>query len=96
MRAVIYGDSIHFDPSRSVIANVFDVSTNDKREHFLLLLLLGSLNRFGSTSSNNGFVESKQVYDSLQNMGFSPDQIDFSVARAMDKKLVQLSGKPSE
>ncbi|MDR3727787.1 MAG: hypothetical protein P4K86_12170 [Terracidiphilus sp.] len=94
MRAVIYGDSIHFDPSRSLIANVFDISSNDRREHFLLPLLLGSLERFGSTSSNSGFVESKQLYDSLQNMGFSPDQIDFAVARAVDKKLVQMSGRP--
>jgi len=94
MRAVIFGDSVHFDPGRSVIANVFDISSEDAREHFLLPLLLGTLQRFGTTSSNSGFVESQQVYDALQNTGFTPDQIDFAIARAMDKKLVQLSGRP--
>jgi hypothetical protein len=36
LRAVIYGDEAHYDPSRSYFANLFDVSSLDGREHFLL------------------------------------------------------------
>jgi hypothetical protein len=36
MRAVIYDDHEHYDPSTSPIANLFDISTPDGREHFLL------------------------------------------------------------
>jgi GTPase SAR1 family protein len=96
IRAVIFGDSIHFDPSRSAIANIFDVASNDRREHFLLPLLIGMLERAGSTRSNNGFVEGKFLYDSLQNLAFTPDQIDFAVSRALDKKLIQISGRQNE
>jgi hypothetical protein len=96
MRAIIFGDSIHFDPNRPIIANLFDVSTNDVREHFLLPLLLGTLDHFGGTSGNNGFVDTKYLYDALQNMGFTADQIDFALAHALDKKLVQMSGRPSQ
>ena len=36
MRAVIFGDNEHYDPSTSPIANLFDISSPDGREHFLL------------------------------------------------------------
>ena len=96
MRAIIFGDAIHFDPNRPIIANLFDISSNDVREHFLLPLLLGTLDHFGGSSGNNGFVDTKYLYDALQNMGFTPDQIDFALTRALDKKLVQMSGRPSQ
>jgi hypothetical protein len=93
IRAVIYGDSLHFDPSRSLVANIFDLSSNDGREHFLLPLIIGLLDRSADTRGNNGFVETQYLYDSLQALGFSPDQIDFAVSRAMNHKLIQTSGR---
>src|SRR5436190_24356695 len=41
IRAVIYGDAEHFDPEQSPIANLYDLTTPDGKEHFLLPLLLG-------------------------------------------------------
>jgi hypothetical protein len=93
VRAVIYGDTIHYDPSRSLIANVFDISSRDGREHFLLPLLIGVLDRSPVAALNEGFVETESVYESLQNMGFTPDQIDYSVSKAVDKKLIETSGR---
>jgi hypothetical protein len=92
-RAIIYGDSLHFDPSRSLIANVFDIGTDDTREHFLLPMVIGFLDRTADTRGNNGFVETQYLYDSLQAVGFSPDQIDFAVSRGVNKKLIQTSGR---
>jgi hypothetical protein len=93
IRAVIYGDSEHYDPGRSVIANVFDISSLDRREHFLLPLLIGTLDRAGTTRGADGFVETRFLFESLQNIGFTADQIDFAVSRALDKKLLQMSGR---
>jgi GTPase SAR1 family protein len=92
-RAIIYGDSLHFDPSRSLVANIFDISSEDGREHFLLPLVIGFLDRSGDTAGNGGFVETQYLYDSLQAIGFSPDQIDFAVSRGINAKLIQTSGR---
>ncbi len=92
-RAIIYGDSLHFDPSRSLVANIFDISSDDGREHFLLPLVIGFLDRSADTRGNDGFVETQYVYDSLQAIGYSPDRIDFAVSHAINKKLVQTSGR---
>jgi hypothetical protein len=93
IRAVMYGDFVHFDPSRSAIANMFDISSADGREHFLLPLVIGVLDRSAALRGMDGFVETSYLYDSLQGMGFTPDQIDFAVARGIDKKLIQTSGR---
>jgi hypothetical protein len=93
IRAVIYGDCIHYDPSRSVITNVFDISTRDGREHFLLALAIGTLDHSASTSGVEGFVPTDFLYETLQRMGFTPDQIDFAVARGIDKGLIETSGR---
>jgi hypothetical protein len=93
IRAVMYGDFVHFDPSRSAIANMFDISSADGREHFLLPLVIGVLDRSAALRGMDGFVETSYLYDSLQSMGFTPDQIDFAVSRGIDKKLIQTSGR---
>jgi hypothetical protein len=92
LRAVIYGDGVHYDPDRSAIVNIFDISTLDGSEHFLLPLTIGVLDRSGA-GSTDGFVETERVYDSLQAMGFTPDQIDFSISRGVEKKLIETSGR---
>jgi hypothetical protein len=94
LRAIIFGDTLHFDPSKStVIANVFDLNSTDVREHFLLPLLVGLLSRAGDNNNADGFVHAKFVYDSLQNMGFTASQIDFAISRALDQKLLQTAGR---
>ena len=93
IRAVMYGDSIQYDPSRSVIANVFDISSRDGHEHFIVPLLIGVLDRAIGVVKKDGFVETEFLYESMQKMGFTPDQVDFSLARALDKKLIQSSGR---
>jgi GTPase SAR1 family protein len=93
IRAVIYGDFRYFDPSRSAITNMFDISSHDGREHFLLPLVIGILDRSSAAVGTDGFVETRYLYESLQQVGFTPDQIDFAVSRAIDNKLLQTSGR---
>jgi hypothetical protein len=87
LRAVIYGDFVHYSPLLSVIANVFDVSRNDGREHFLMPLMLAVLRQVGS--DHKGFFQTDEMYKSLQGLGFQADQIDFAIIRALRKRLVE-------
>jgi hypothetical protein len=93
LRAVIYGDAEHYDPTRSNVANVFDVSTADTREHFLMPFLLGLLSAKAVEASDDGFVETAAVYRMLQMLGYNPEQIDVAILRAYRHKLVQTAAR---
>ncbi len=95
LRAVIYGDNVHYDPARSPIANLFDISTLDSREHFLLPILISTIHKWSGPGQENGFVETARVYERLQSLGFTPDQIDVAVVRAYRHKLLETSARRS-
>jgi hypothetical protein len=90
MRAVIYGDFEHYDPAASPVANIFDISSPDGREHFLLPNILAFVDRTGR-SEQEGFVEAKQVHDFCQTLGFLPTQIESSLKKAVRSRLLDPS-----
>ena len=50
-------------PLTSLIVNLFDVQYHDKREHFLLSILLGILNSYISTfAKNDGYLETSSIF----------------------------------
>ncbi|MGD0007111.1 MAG: hypothetical protein ABSE93_00995 [Terriglobia bacterium] len=54
LRAVIFGDHEHYDPAASPLANLFDITQPDGREHFLLANILSYIERVGSVGSAEG------------------------------------------
>lgn len=92
LRAVIFGNSEYYEPDQSPIANLFDVSQIDPKEHFLLPILIGFLNT-GSASSEEGFVDTNLVYERMQSFGFTPEQIDFALTRGYKKKLLETASR---
>jgi hypothetical protein len=91
LRAVIYGDSVYYDPNRSPMTNLFDVHFYDRNEHFLLPILLGTLHSHLVTGKDNGFLDTNKVYGHLQSLGFTVDQIDASISFAYTRKLLETS-----
>jgi hypothetical protein len=92
-RAIIYGDDIHYDPNRSPVANVFDISGLDGREHFLQPILLDYLRKPTASRSAEGFYLIPAVYEYLQQLGFTPEQIDIGVVRLYKKRLIETSAR---
>lgn len=88
LRAVIFGDSEYYEATRSPIANVFDVMSFDKREHFLFLICIGYIEQFGHIGATEGYVLKQQVYGYLQNLGYNIRQIDSVLQRAHSKRLI--------
>jgi hypothetical protein len=88
-RAVIYGDHEYYSSDASFILNLFDISTNDAKEHFLSPILLAQLHRWAQQSSNDGFVGVAEFLDYLQNLGFSPHQIWWHVERLLRGGLIE-------
>lgn len=94
LRALIYGDSQHFDPTRSPVCNLLDLSMKDPKEHFLLPLMLGVVISFSGRASE-GFVETQTIYETMQNYGYTPQQIDTAFHRGLKKRLIE-SGKAED
>lgn len=90
LRASLYGDHAYYDPSRTEIVNVFDISTGEAREHFLLSALLRLCQQRGGAS--HGFVEAGDIYETLTSYGFSQEQVGFQLKRAVDRRLLDVGG----
>ena len=93
LRAVIFGDWEYYDPDRSPIANLFDVNFVDPKEHFLLPILIGLLDSTNNPGSDEGFIETSTIYERLQGLGFSPEQIDSAVVRGYKKNLLETAAR---
>jgi hypothetical protein len=93
LRAVIYGDYVHYDPTRSYLANLFDITSADPKEHFILPLLLSQLKSWTGFEVENGFVQTAAVYDRLQGMGYTPEQVDSAFVRGLKHRLIETSAR---
>jgi len=90
-KAALLGDYSHYDPHSSIAMNVFDVRYPDRREHFLCSLILGYLNYDASHRATDGFVLTSSLQKELQECGFSVEQIESSLRRLTNKKLIETS-----
>jgi hypothetical protein len=71
---------------------VFDISSRNGREHFAVLILLNLLERQAQHASVElGFVLLAGVYEHLQGLGFSVEEVDLTVSRAVHGGLVESS-----
>jgi hypothetical protein len=89
IRSVIYGDYDYFDPSASEICNLFDITTEDGREHFLLSLILAHMQRLGEAAGGDGYVEVSEIYLLAQSLGFLQEQVGPHLERALLKRLLE-------
>jgi GTPase SAR1 family protein len=89
LRAVIFGDAEHYDPDQSPIANLFDASRYDPKEHFIMPLSIGIISSLEGASMQEGFVEIYKIYDQLQELRFTPEQIEIALIKGLKKKLIE-------
>lgn len=88
LRAVIFGDYEHFDPSRSEIANVFDINTNDGKEHFLVCVIVAFVVRT-ARAETDGYVASGEIIEFLQNAGYTAGQVAWALDKAVGARLLE-------
>ena len=93
IRAVMFGDSEHYHPDQSPIANVFDTFSFDTKEHFLLPITISILAATEKSRLEGGFFETNKLYEHLQGLGFTPDQIDIAIARGFRRKLLETAAR---
>ena len=75
------------------MANVFNILTPDPKEHFILPIALSQLDSWSGSGSQNGFVETTLLYDRMQGLGYTPNQIDAALVRAHRHNLVETAAR---
>ncbi|MEU9466647.1 hypothetical protein AB0D78_08310 [Streptomyces avermitilis] len=91
IRAIVFGDYDYFNPEASAVCNLFDISTNDGREHFLMPSILAHVQRIAESAGNDGLVSAASIYSFCQGLGFSQEQIGAQLDRATNKNLLRFS-----
>ncbi len=90
-KTALLGDYSHFNPDTSIAINVYDVSSSDSSEHFLIPILLSFLDMQGEHRDNDGFCDTERLFEELQNHGYTTPQIEFALRRSTNKKLIETS-----
>lgn len=90
-KSALLGDYSHYNPDTSIAMNIFDISSPDYKEHFLKPILLALLEKPGEHLDNDGFCLTASLFDELQSLGFTIDQITHSLRKCTNKKLVETS-----
>lgn len=92
VKSVLLGDGEYYDPSRSPIGNLFDISSASRSEHFILPFLIEHLQSQGSTASSDGYVSGEDVYGFAQGLGFSIDAIAGALTRGLQARFIGRAG----
>jgi len=93
IRAVIFGDGVYYNPQSSSIANLFDLTNPDGREHFLLPILILYVNHAADQEGSDGFLHLDKVYEYLQSIGYTPLAIDKALNRSSIKRLIETEAR---
>ncbi|MDU8996138.1 hypothetical protein [Streptomyces mirabilis] len=88
IRAIVFGDYDYFSPEASAVCNLFDITTNDSREHFLLPNILAHAQRVAESAGSEGLVTAASIYSFGQSAGFSQEQIGAQLDRASKNNLL--------
>lgn len=90
LRAILFQQHKYYDPETSPVPNLLWISTRNAQEHFLLPMLLATVQQLG-TGEQNGFVPKSRVYAPLQALGYAYLDIDTHFQRAIDADLLEAS-----
>ncbi|MCA9484012.1 MAG: hypothetical protein KC553_09780 [Nitrospina sp.] len=90
-KAAILGEYSHYSNETSLAFNLFQTGFPDKNEHFLNSIIISFLNWEGPHRIKEGFVPGTAIIDEIQSYGFMPQQIQESLRKLTNKKLVETS-----
>lgn len=86
----LLGEYAYYNSTSSLVAcNVFDVTTYDRREHFLLALIVGFLASPSGVKDHDGFVPGSAVLTELMRIRFADIQIRAALRKLAEHRLIE-------
>jgi hypothetical protein len=96
LRALLYKDNEYYNPDDSLFINIYDISSDNAKDHFSILLTLAIVNHFGKQFVNEGFINTFEIYKILQNLGFKENEIETALLRCIKNSLLAVSETESD
>ncbi|WP_110678916.1 P-loop NTPase fold protein [Salinicola sp. RZ23] len=90
-KSAVLGDYSHYNPDTSDALNIYDLDYPGSHGHFLIAFLLSYLMQSGPHRDNDGFVQSRFVFDEMQDLAFNSEQVSKALRRCTNKKLIETS-----
>ncbi|MGX1100474.1 hypothetical protein [Amorphus sp. MBR-141] len=86
----LLGEYAYFNSQSSLVAcNIFDISTADPREHFLLSLIISYLSSNIGVRDSDGFFSGAAVLAEMSQQGFLEHQVRHALRRGAEKRLIE-------
>jgi len=95
VRALLFGDFMHYDPSRSTFINLFDIERADPMEHFSRFTTLHLLVAIPSGHPSYGYASTNSLIRHMCQIGFSEDHARSTVRYLFEKDYIE-SKTPSD
>lgn len=88
-KVALKGSYNYFDNEKALAANIYDVYSNNDREHFLIPILLAFLDYNGPHKNSEGFVDFSIILKEMQEFGYSATVVEAAARRANNKRLIE-------
>lgn len=88
-KTALLGDYSYYDPTTSMALNLFDVTSPNQNEHFLMPMLLSYIDSDGKHRTKEFFVQASDIIAEMQSWGFSIESIEHALRTAINKKLLE-------
>lgn len=89
LRAILYGDHMHYDPGKSPFINLFDIEHSDSSEHCSRLCALVYLNSIADGHPTYRFCKLEELYDHLQHHGYRSVHVVSTIQYLFEKKCIE-------
>jgi hypothetical protein len=89
LRAMLYGDFLHYDPERSAFINLFDITRADPMEHFTRLLLLSQLCRVQGSHPTYGYLPVNELQRFMVQLGYAEDHVTETTTFLFEKGYIE-------
>lgn len=93
LKTVMYKNNEFYNSEEFPITNLFEVTSEDPREHFLTPLIIYYLCTTTENKTEGDYLNSKYLISILQEEGFIPQKIEEHIKRALKRKLIESSSK---
>lgn len=89
LRALLFGDFIHYDPKVCPFINLFDIQQADRLEHFTRLTALNYLSTIADTHPTYGYARVNDVVTHLCKVGYSTSHATWTLRYLFEKGCVE-------
>jgi hypothetical protein len=89
LRALLYVDSLHYDPKACKFINLFDIQRADRLEHFTRLTLLHYLSTQPDVHPTYGFARITDAVSHLLKIGYSSSHAQWTIRYLFERSCVE-------